>query len=112
MFACGFFATVCLALPRITANDPAKSTEILGYVAALMTVAFSASPLSAAAHVLRTGSVASMPIGLVAMTFLVTGQWWVIGNLIEDGFVRFVNYFEFCDYTVCRSCGFHECFVT
>ena len=49
----------------------------------------SASPLSGLGHVLRTGSVASLPLGLIVMTFLVTGQWWLLGNLIGDGFIRF-----------------------
>ena len=48
----------------------------------------SASPLSGLGHVLRTGSVASLPLGLIVMTFLVTGQWWLLGNLIGDGFIR------------------------
>ena len=88
MFAVGFFATLCLVLSHATSENPEKGTEVLGYVASLLTVAFSASPLSGLGHVLRTGSVASLPLGLIAMTFLVTGQWWLLGSLIGDGFIR------------------------
>ena len=40
MFAVGFFATMCLLLPYVTSEDPDKGTEVLGYVASLLTVAF------------------------------------------------------------------------
>ena len=40
MFAVGFFATLCLVLPYVTSESPDKGTEILGYVASLLTVAF------------------------------------------------------------------------
>jgi len=96
VFGVGFFATLCLVLPHVTSENPAKGTEILGYVASLLTVAFSASPLSGLGHVVRTGSVASLPIGLISMTFLVTGQWWLLGNLIGDGFISFPNMVACC----------------
>ena len=40
VFGVGFFATLCLVLPHVTSENPAKGTEILGYVASLLTVAF------------------------------------------------------------------------
>ena len=40
VFAVGFFATMCLLLPYVTSEDPDKGTEVLGYVASLLTVAF------------------------------------------------------------------------
>merc|ERR1712117_916380 len=81
VFAIVFFATMCLLLP---------------YVSSLLTVVFSASPLSGLGHVMRTGSVASLPLGLIVMTFLVTGQWWIFGNLIGDGFISFPNMLGCC----------------
>jgi len=96
VFAIGFFATMCLLLPYVSSEDPDKGTEVLGYVASLLTVAFSASPLSGLGHVMRTGSVASLPLGLIVMTFLVTGQWWLFGNLIGDGFISFPNMLGCC----------------
>ena len=40
VFAIGFFATMCLLLPYVSSEDPDKGTEVLGYVASLLTVAF------------------------------------------------------------------------
>ena len=40
VFAVGFFATMCLLLPYVSSEDPDKGTEVLGYVASLLTVAF------------------------------------------------------------------------
>ena len=40
VFAVGFFATMCLLLPYVASEDPDKGTEVLGYVASLLTVAF------------------------------------------------------------------------
>ena len=92
VFAIGFFVAVSLVLGQLRATGKLDmEKKALGLLAAMMSVAFCASPLASVGHVIRTRNTESLPFALLVMNFVTTFQWWMFGLLINDPFVNYPN---------------------
>mmetsp|Transcript_14923 Transcript_14923/g.26560 ORF Transcript_14923/g.26560 Transcript_14923/m.26560 type:complete len:311 (+) Transcript_14923:65-997(+) len=57
---------------------------LLGHLITLFNIVLFASPLAKLGDVLRTRSAASLPVAIIAVTFVSNGLWTMFGILIED----------------------------
>lgn len=63
----------------------------LGFIGSVITVIFCASPLASIGAVIRNQSTESLPFPLIFMTFVVNSQWWILGTIIQDSFIKIPN---------------------
>ena len=92
-FAATFFALVLLLLSRGDGDGGDEDTRrrALGALAGTMSVAFASAPLASVGVVLRDKSTECLPFYFILVTFLVTGQWFAVGVMLGDGFVKYPN---------------------
>lgn len=85
VFTVVFFVTVLIVLGQLNAMGKYDhEKQALGVLAAVLSVAFCASPLASIGHVMRTKSTEILPFYLILMNFIVTAQWWMFGVTIGN----------------------------
>lgn len=57
-----------------------------------MTVCFFAAPLTVLMHVIKTKSAESLPLPLIATSFIVSLEWLIYGIIISDPFIQLPNF--------------------
>merc|ERR1711928_275084 len=75
----------------ITAEDLKGITLNIGWLGAIMSVAYCSAPLASIHEVCRSGSTKSLPFYLILTTCVVTGLWSTYGRIIGDSFVMVPN---------------------
>ena len=80
-----------LPIPAWPDPDASKVTTLLGYVCTVFNVAMYASPLCVVRHVIRTRSVAAMPLLLTLGMGLCSASWTVYAILVHDDFILIPN---------------------
>jgi solute carrier family 50 protein (sugar transporter) len=65
---------------------------VLGIVGASLAVCFFAAPLASLSHVMKTKSTEVLPFPLILSSFVVSGQWWLYGIILDDNFVKIPNF--------------------
>jgi len=63
-----------------------------GIVCCIVTVCFFAAPLASLLHVIRAKNSESLPLPLIATSFLVSLQWLIYGILISDSFIQVTHF--------------------
>ncbi|SPP75153.1 sugar transporter SWEET1 [Drosophila guanche] len=66
--------------------------HITGIFCCIVTVCFFAAPLASLLHVIRAKNSESLPLPLIATSFLVSLQWLIYGILISDSFIQIPNF--------------------
>lgn len=94
-FAVGFFFTLLYYLNQMS-DEMEHSRYVLGLVGSSLAVGFFASPLASLSHVLKTRSTEVLPFPLIVSSFLVSGQWWLYGIILDDNFVKVPNLLGWC----------------
>ncbi|KAL5287905.1 swt-4 family protein [Megaselia abdita] len=73
-------------------EDPKVAIDTLGYICCIVTVCFFAAPLTVLLHVIRTKSAESLPLPLIATSFVVSLEWLIYGIIIKDPFIQLPNF--------------------
>lgn len=73
------------------ADNIEAATHSCGIMAAVGSIAFSASTLATLADVIRTKSTENLPFPVIAASFVVTFLWLIYGILARDIFVQIPN---------------------
>ncbi|VVC37223.1 Hypothetical protein CINCED_3A003608 [Cinara cedri] len=85
------------AVGPLDPKQPNLSTTIttaidrVGFICCVTTMLFFAAPLSNLIHVMKTKNTESLPMPMIAMTFLVSAQWLVYGKILRDKFIMYPN---------------------
>ena len=80
-----------LPIPSWPDKDASKQTTVLGMLSIVFNIAMYAAPLSIMRKVLRTQSVASMPLALTIGCGLCSGCWFAYALLVNDNFILIPN---------------------
>jgi len=90
IFAIGFFLTLCFYVDRMD-EALGHARYVLGLVGSSLAVSFYGSPLASLAHVIRSRSSDVLPFPIILSSFVVSGQWWLYGIILNDNFVKIPN---------------------
>jgi len=95
IFAMGFFCTICFYVDGMD-ESLGHARYCLGLVGSFLAVSFYASPLASLPHVIRTKSSDVLPFPIILTSFIVSGQWWLYGIILNDNFVKVPNCIGCC----------------
>lgn len=70
---------------------PERRLNRVGFICCVITIAFFAAPLSQLQSVIKNKSAESLPLQLIAMTFVSSALWLIYGLIIRDRFVQIPN---------------------
>ncbi|KAI8035780.1 sugar transporter SWEET1 [Drosophila gunungcola] len=91
----GFALTVLVVVIIFTnqlEDQRDRMIHLTGIVCCVVTVCFFAAPLASLLHVIRAKNSESLPLPLIATSFLVSLQWLIYGILISDSFIQIPNF--------------------
>uniref|UniRef100_A0A6M2DH04 Sugar transporter SWEET n=1 Tax=Xenopsylla cheopis TaxID=163159 RepID=A0A6M2DH04_XENCH len=91
-----FLATLLLIITSLVYAEYEKNAEkvvkVMGIMCCCVTVTFFGAPLTMLFHVIRVKSSESLPFPIILASFLVSGQWFIYGILIQDTFIQIPNF--------------------
>lgn len=91
VFGIVFYITMNMVIDHLREEGYQKEQKLWGFLAAILSVTFAASPMASIGQVFKTKSCDSLPFYIILSTFIVTLQWWLFGSMIGDKFVAVPN---------------------